>query len=41
MKVRWSHEPEPHDYPAATAYLSLITDPVTAETLAVKWVTGS
>ena len=34
MKVRWSHEPEAHDYPAAAAYLSLITDPTTAENLA-------
>jgi hypothetical protein len=34
MKVRWSPEPEAHDYPAAVAYLSLITDPATAESLA-------
>jgi len=34
MKVHWSHEPEAHDYPAAAAYLSLITDPATAERLA-------
>ena len=34
MKVRWSHEPEAHDYPAAAAYLSLITDPASAENLA-------
>ena len=34
MKVHWSHEPEVHDYPAAAAYLSLITDPSTAERLA-------
>jgi hypothetical protein len=34
MKVRWSQDPEPHDYPAATAYLSLITDQATAESLA-------
>lgn len=34
MKVRWSHEPEPHDYSAAAAYLSLLTDPATAAALA-------
>jgi hypothetical protein len=22
MKVRWLREPQPHDYPAATAYLN-------------------
>jgi hypothetical protein len=39
MKVRWSHEPEAHDYPAAAAYLSLITDPATAENLASELAT--
>jgi len=34
MKVHWSHDPEAHDYPAAAAYLSLVTDPATAERLA-------
>jgi len=31
MKVRWLREPQPHDYPAAAAYLGLITDPDTAK----------
>lgn len=39
MKVRWSHEPEAHDYPAAAAYLSLITDPASAESLAGELAT--
>ncbi|WP_223692252.1 hypothetical protein [Leifsonia poae] len=34
MKVRWSHDPEPHDYPAAISFLSLITDPAQARSLA-------
>ncbi len=33
MKVRWSQEPQPHDYPAAIAYLSLLTDTADAERL--------
>ena len=39
MKVHWSHEPEAHDYPAAAAYLSLVTDPATAERLASQLAT--
>jgi hypothetical protein len=34
MRVRWSHEPVPHDYPAAASYLSLVTDTATAAALA-------
>lgn len=26
MAVHWSHVPEPHDYPAAENYLSLLAD---------------
>ena len=32
--VVWKDEPEDHDYPAAEAYLTLITDPKHAEDLA-------
>lgn len=34
MKVRWSGEPEPHDYPAAVSFLTLITDPIHASRIA-------
>ncbi len=34
MKVRWSGEPEPHDYPAAVSFLTLITDPAHARGIA-------
>lgn len=33
MKVHWSNTPEPHDYPAAQSYLSLLTDPDAAARL--------
>lgn len=34
--VVWKDEPEAHDYPAAEAYLSLLTDPANAHALATK-----
>ncbi|HEY5223515.1 MAG TPA: hypothetical protein VIJ18_10785 [Microbacteriaceae bacterium] len=34
MNVTWAQEPEPHDYPAAISYLSLITDPEHAHSIA-------
>ncbi len=33
IKIRWLHEPERHDYPAALSYLSLIYDARTARAL--------
>ena len=29
--VRWKHQPDGHDYPAAASYLSLVADPDTVE----------
>ena len=34
--VAWKEEPEAHDYPAAEAYLSLLTDPIDARELATR-----
>jgi hypothetical protein len=31
MKIRWHDEPQKHDYPAATSYLSLTMDRAAAE----------
>lgn len=33
MKVRWYMAPQPHDYPGAVSYLTLVTDQVSAERL--------
>lgn len=33
MSVMWHAEPEEHDYPAAAAYLSLLTTPAEADAL--------
>jgi len=33
MKVQWSRKPEPHDYPAAVAFLTLLTDQAEADAL--------
>jgi hypothetical protein len=35
-KIKWLSEPEPHDYPAAQSYLSLIYDEKTAKAIAGK-----
>lgn len=36
MPVQWSHEPDPHDYPAAVNYLTLITSPAKAMAIAER-----
>ncbi|MEA9984275.1 hypothetical protein [Subtercola sp. RTI3] len=33
MKVRWAKDPQPHDYPAAASYLTLLGSRVDAEGL--------
>ncbi len=35
-QIQWLAEPEPHNYPAALSYLSLIYDPKTAAALVKK-----
>jgi hypothetical protein len=39
-KVSWKSEPEEHDYPAATAYLSLIEDEAQTEDLVGRLKSG-
>ncbi len=36
LKIRWLQKPEPHDYPAAESYLSLIFDDRTTKLLVRK-----
>ena len=36
IEIRWFEQPEPHNYPAAGSYLSLIFEPTTAKAHVVK-----